>query len=98
MTTQQLALSFILLAPVEWLIVLFAYRLARPVGEHSLSFSVGVFVACAVIVTIGAVLGFAYLNDFLPPGAVVVGFTSIIWIAGVVPPVWLVLYKLGMFR
>jgi len=97
-TTEQLAWSFILLAPIEWLIVIFAWRLSRPVGEHSLSFSVGVFAACAVIVTIGAILGLAYLNDAIPRGAIVIGLTSIIWIAASVPPSWIVLYKFGLFR
>lgn len=99
MNPDDLSRLLLVLAPIEWVLTVFAFDLARKYHENSVWFLFGVFVMCALIVTVGAILGYAHLTEYrLPAGSLMVAWTVIFGVAAAVPPFWFVGYLLGKFR
>lgn len=99
MSPDDLSRVLLVLAPVEWVLTVFAFDLARKHHENSVWFLFGVFVMCALIVTVGAILGAAYLAQYrLPAGSFMAAMTLVFCVAAAVPPIWFVGYLLGKFR
>ena len=98
MTAESLSWLLIAFAPIDWLITWFVIEKARKVREASLIFTAGIFAAASFIVSLGAILGFAYLNDLpVPPEAYSTAIAAGFLLPAIAPPTWLVAFSLGRF-
>lgn len=99
MSAESLSWLLLAFAPIDWLITWFVMTKARRLGETSLTFTAGIFVASSLVVTVGALLGFAYLNEMAVPREVyTITISASFLIPAAIPPLWLIAFAFGRFR
>jgi len=99
MGLEEFAKIIIGAAAIQWPITAYTAFQAYRNKETALTFTLGVFVMCSFIMSLGAFLSIVYLQGIgLPPGTGAVILVAIFLTVSIIQPVWFVGVYFGRFK